>query len=103
MIRTAIVEPLFNDVLDITNNILQPGQSYSKMYGTEPRYNEFLVITNIIRKPKRKIYLDVTKYKCQQATEERGTDQQRYKTLKNPLIFASRHSALNGTKIDKSK
>ena len=22
------------------NNILQPGQSYSKMYGTEPRYND---------------------------------------------------------------
>ena len=30
-------EPLFNEVLDITNDI---GQSYSKMYGKEPRYNE---------------------------------------------------------------
>ena len=33
-------EPLFNEVLDITNDILCPGQSYSKMYGIEPRYNE---------------------------------------------------------------
>jgi len=60
-------EPLFNEVLDITNNILCPGQSYSKMYGTEPRcnnprYNEFFDITNIIRKPKRKIYLDKKDY-----------------------------------------
>ena len=60
-------EPLFNEVLDITNNIPCPGQSYSKMYGiepryNEPRYNEFFDITNIIRKPKRKIYLDITNY-----------------------------------------
>ena len=41
-------EPLFNEVLDITNDILCPGQSYSKMYGIEPRYNEFFDITNII-------------------------------------------------------
>ena len=37
------------------------------MYGIEPRYsepgfNEFLDITNIIRKPKSKIYLDITNY-----------------------------------------
>ena len=55
-------EPLFNEVLDITNDILCPGQSYSKMYGIEPRYNEFFDIMNIIRKPKRKIYLDITNY-----------------------------------------
>ena len=60
-------EPLFNEVLDITNDILCPGQSYSKMYETEPqynepRYNEFFDITNIVRKPKRKIYLDITNY-----------------------------------------
>ena len=60
-------KPLINEVLDITNNILCPGQSYSKMYGIEPRYNEprfneFFDITNIIRKPKRKIYLDITNY-----------------------------------------
>ena len=60
-------EPLFNEVLDITNEILRPGQSYSKMYGikhqyNEPRYNEFFDIKNIIRKPKRKIYLDITNY-----------------------------------------
>ena len=60
-------EPLFNEVLDIMNDILCPGQSYSKMYGiepqyNEPRYNKFFDITNIIRKPKRKIYLDITTY-----------------------------------------
>ena len=33
-------EPPFNKVLDITNKILRPGQSYSKMYGIKPRYNE---------------------------------------------------------------
>ena len=33
-------EPLFNEVLDITNDILRPGQKYSKMYGIELRYNE---------------------------------------------------------------
>ena len=38
--------PLFNEVLDITNDILCPGQSYSKMYEIEPRYNEFMDITN---------------------------------------------------------
>ena len=63
------VEPPFNEVLDITNENLRPGQNYSKMYGIEPRYNEtlekfseFLDITNIIRKPKRKIHLDITNY-----------------------------------------
>ena len=55
-------EPLFNEVFDITNDILGPGQSYSKMYGIEPRYNEFFDITNIIRKPERRIYLDITNY-----------------------------------------
>ena len=60
-------KPPFNEVLDITNENLRPGQNYSKMYGIEPRYNEpryseFLDITNIIRKPKRKIYLDITNY-----------------------------------------
>ena len=60
-------EPPFNEVLDITNENLRPSQNYSKMYGIEPRYNEprfskFLDITNIIRKPKHKIYLDITNY-----------------------------------------
>ena len=55
-------EPLFNEVLDITNDFLCPSQSCSKMHGIEPRYNEFFDIANIIRKPKRKIYLDLTNY-----------------------------------------
>ena len=54
-------EPLFNEVLDITNE--SPGQSYTKMYGikpryNEPQYNEFFDIKNIIQKPK----LDITSY-----------------------------------------
>ena len=58
----------------LTNDILQPGQSYSKMYGTEPRYNEpryneILVITSTIQKPRRKMYLDITN-KCQHAPEK---------------------------------
>ena len=32
-------EPLLNKVLNITKNFLQPGQSYSKMYETQPGYN----------------------------------------------------------------
>ncbi len=81
-------EPLYNEVLGLTNNTLQPVQSYSKMYGTgprynEPRYNEILGITNTIQKPKRKMYLDVTK-KCQHATkDECGTNQKD----ENPLIL----------------
>ena len=31
-------EPLYNDVLDITNDYLYPNNS--EMYGKEPRYNE---------------------------------------------------------------
>ena len=33
-------EPPFNEVFDITNDTLRPGQNYSKMHGIEPRYNE---------------------------------------------------------------
>ena len=65
--KTSTVEPrfnelLFNKVVDITKDILCPGQNYSKMYGIKLRYNEIFDITNIIRKPKRKIYLDITNY-----------------------------------------
>ena len=56
------VEPQFNEVLDITNKNLHPGQSYSKMYGIEPQYNKLFDVTNIICKPKHKIYLDITNY-----------------------------------------
>ena len=46
------VEPRYNEVVGITNGTLQSGQSYSKMYGKEPRNNEFYVITNAIQKPR---------------------------------------------------
>ena len=39
-VKPRFNERLFNAVLDITNDILCPGQSYSKMHGIEPRYNE---------------------------------------------------------------
>ena len=74
-------KPLYNKVRGITNDILQPGQSYSKMYGTEPRFNEprynkILIITNAIEKPKRKIYHDITN-KCHHTTkDECETDKQ---------------------------
>ena len=76
-------EPLYNEVLGTTNDILQPGQSYSKMYGTEPRYNkprynEVLVITNTIEKPKRKIYPNSDNESMFHTTkDECETDQQR--------------------------
>ena len=37
-------EPLYNKVLGIKNDFHQPGQNYSKMYGTETRFNEIIVI-----------------------------------------------------------
>ena len=74
-------EPLYNKVLGITKDFLQPGQNYSKVYGAEPlfnklRFNEILVITNTMHKPKCKIYLDITS-KCQHVTKDGSqTDQQ---------------------------
>lgn len=39
-VEPGFKEPLYNKVLGMTTDILQPGQSYSKMYRTEPWYNE---------------------------------------------------------------
>ena len=39
-VEPKINEPLCNKVLSLRNDILQPGQSYREMCGTEPRYNE---------------------------------------------------------------
>ena len=65
-----------NHVLAITSDFLQPGQIYSKMYGTEPRFNEILVITNTVYKPKRKIFLDITNKSQYIIKDEWQTDQQ---------------------------
>ena len=35
IVKSRFNKPLYNEVLGITNDILQPGQNYSKMYGTE--------------------------------------------------------------------
>ena len=40
LVRTGLDDPRYNDIPDITMNMLYPGKSYSKMYGTEPRYND---------------------------------------------------------------
>ena len=52
-------EPLYNKVLSITNDFLQPAQNYCKLYWTKPRSNKILVITNTICKSKRKMYLNI--------------------------------------------
>ena len=47
-VETRFNEPVlywFN-VLGISNDALQPDQSYCKMCGKEPRYNEILFVTN---------------------------------------------------------
>lgn len=61
------------------------------MCGTEPRYDEILVITNTIRKPKRKIYLDITNKYQHVTKDECGTDQQRWKSF-NPVTREQRLS-----------
>ena len=33
-------DPRYNDIPGITINMLCPGKSYSKIYGTETRYND---------------------------------------------------------------
>ena len=55
-------EPLYNEIQGITNYLLQPGQNYNKMYGTEPPHDEpqsteILVTTNTTLKHERKIYM----------------------------------------------
>ena len=59
--------------LYITNDFLQPGKYYSKMYGTEPRFNEILLIitTNTIQNPNRKLYLDITN-KCEHMIKKKA-------------------------------
>ena len=80
-VEPRFTEPLFNEVIRRTNDILQPGQSYSKMYGTEsryhePRYNEIFAITSTIQKPKRKMYPDITNKGLHATTGECETNQQ---------------------------
>ena len=56
IVKPRFNEPLFSELLGITNNIFRTGKSYSKMYGTEPRFNEpqfyeLLDLTNGFRQP----------------------------------------------------
>ena len=80
-------EPLFNEVLDKTNDILRPCQSYSKMYGIEPRYNEFFDITNIIRKPNCKIYFDITNYNVSTLNIQHGRQTLNRSTVSKSFSF----------------
>ena len=57
----------------MTNDFLQPGQRYNKMYGTEPRFNEILVITNTIKKRNVKYNMSTCDRKI--AKDECETDQ----------------------------
>ena len=66
------------------NDILQPSQSYSKMYGTEPWYNKILNLTKITLKLKRKIYPDITNL-CQHMKQTN--------IYKNPSILFSKKTA----------
>ena len=64
-------EPLYSEVVGITNDFLLPGQNQSKMYGTEPRFNDIVVITNTIQKRNHKIQLDITN-KCRHVIKGAG-------------------------------
>jgi len=89
-------EPLYNEVLGIMNDILQPDQGYSKMHGTEPRYNqpwynEILIKMNTIQKPKCSIHTDRMK-KCQHMTKDKyETDWPGWKSF-NPVTTHELHS-----------
>ena len=77
-VEPRLNEPLFNELLGITNNIFRPGKSYSKMSGTEPRFNEsrfneLLDLTNQSRQPKVKIYLKLPLYNEQRSSQVMNT------------------------------
>ena len=81
-------EPLYNEVVGITNDFLRPGQNYSKMYGTEPRFKDIHVITNTIQKGNHKIYLDITN-KCQHVIKDECQRGQRIKFLCTVVVALS--------------
>ena len=60
-VEPRFTESLFNEVLDITNDILCSGQSSSKMCGLESRYNE----------PRYNEFLDITNYTVNMSTRDR--------------------------------
>ena len=58
-------DPRYNDIPGITINMLCPGKSYCKMYGTEPRYNDLRYknipdITMSFQRTERQIFPDIT-------------------------------------------
>ena len=68
-LRSTVVprynDPRYNDIPGITINMLCPGKSCSKMYGTEPRYNDlrYIDIPDITMSfwcTERKIFPDIT-------------------------------------------
>lgn len=85
-------EPQYNEVLGITNNICQPDQGFSKMYGTEPQYNEpWYKEILAIQKPKRSIYPHRIS-KCQRMTKDKyETGKQGWKSF-NSVMTDNLHS-----------
>ena len=77
-------EPIYNEVLGIKNDFLQPGQNYNKMYGTEPLFNEILLIKDTIQKRNHKIYFDVTN-KCEHVIKKMKAKQ----TIKDKIYVYS--------------
>ena len=67
--------PSLNKVITylLTNDFLQPGQRYNKMYGTEPWFKEILFITNTIKKRNGKYNMSTCDRKI--AKGEYETDQ----------------------------
>lgn len=55
------LKPRFNEVPDLTQKFIQPGQNYKKCMEKNPRSNE--------PRPECKIYPDITN-KCHHTTEE---------------------------------
>ena len=70
------------------------------MYGiipryNEPRYNEFFGLTNIIRKPKRKIYLDITNYNVNTRQKTLLNKMLKNGLNKMPKAFLARAAGVN--------
>ena len=57
VVETRRNEPLYNKVLDITNNCLYP--SNSKIYGKGPRYNEISIAQTSFTCPFALCYIEV--------------------------------------------
>ena len=79
-------KPLYNKILSVMNDALQPGQSYSKMYRkepwyNEPRYNKILVTMNTTQKPKHLTYPKCKQTNVNNVSFQMWPDQQESKSV----------------------